>query len=399
VSVRVTFLSNGHGEDVIGARLARELLALRPEVEVAAFPTVDQGEAYDSLDVPVLGPRKVMPSGGMTLHSASNFRQDLQAGFLGMTLRQLRELRGHRTEVLVVVGDVYALALANLVRARERFVFQPLVSVRHHEGRVTRASRLFMERFTPLEQGLMRRAARHVYTRDAVTAAYLRSRGVRHVSFLGNPVVDAVAHVSDEFRVDALGLKPPRVALLPGSRAHATKSFGMMLEALRSWPEVTGMVAWAGPSLPERTAEGWRLEPPDHAVSSLLGCYRHGQQRVLVFDAPCFAGVLHHADLVLGTAGTANEQAAARGLPVVSFPVPPLYTRAFLDNQQRLLSHALTLSEADPESIAQTLQTLWQDRAWYALASQTGVERMGPAGGTRAIIKDILVRSSFLSAR
>lgn len=393
---QVTFLSNGYGEDVIGARLARELLALRPDLQVTAFPTVDRGRAYESLGVPILGPRRIMPSGGMTLHSLVNLRQDLRAGFLRMTVRQLRELRAHRTDVLIVVGDVYALILAGLVQAHERFVFQPLVSAHHHEGRLTRANRLFMERYTPLELHLMRRSVRHVYTRDAVTAEHVRSRGVPHVSFLGNPIVDAVARTPEGFETDGLDLERPVVALLPGSRAYAVVSLRMMFRSLSHWGKATGLVAWAGATLPEFTDEGWTLEP-FRSTPGLLGCYRRRQQRIFVFESQFFAGVLHQAQLVLGTAGTANEQAAALGLPVVTFPVLPLYTKAFLQNQKRLLSHALTVTEPDPEEIARALQALWQDKAAYDLASRTGVERLGPAGGTHALVQDILARSSRLA--
>lgn len=102
--------------------------------------------------------------------------------------------------------------------------------------------------------------------------------------------------------------------------------------------------------------------------------------------------MLGAADLVLSTSGTASEQAAALGRPVVAFPVPPSYTGAFLANQRRLLGEALTVSSAEPAALAAALSELWRDPARYAAAAAAGRDRMGPPGGVRAIAEDILRR-------
>ena len=59
--MRVTLLSNGHGEDVVGSLLARAFLALEPTLTVQAFPTVGTGAAYEALGIPILGPRRALP--------------------------------------------------------------------------------------------------------------------------------------------------------------------------------------------------------------------------------------------------------------------------------------------------------------------------------------------------
>ncbi|MDZ7704783.1 MAG: hypothetical protein U5L04_09910 [Trueperaceae bacterium] len=104
--LRITLLSNGHGEDVVGARLLRAFTERATDVTLQAYPTVDRGDAYESLGVPILGPRRVMPSGGLLFHHPALFWRDVRAGFVGMTGRQLRDLRRLDTDILVVVGDV-----------------------------------------------------------------------------------------------------------------------------------------------------------------------------------------------------------------------------------------------------------------------------------------------------
>jgi uncharacterized protein (TIGR03492 family) len=75
---------------------------------------------------------------------------------------------------------------------------------------------------------------------------------------------------------------------------------------------------------------------------------------------------------------------------VVSFALPPHYTPAFLANQQRLLAEALTIVPAEPDDIARALHLLWQDNDARSQAAAVGKMRMGEAGGTRAIVADIL---------
>ncbi|MGH2400803.1 MAG: lipid-A-disaccharide synthase-related protein, partial [bacterium] len=56
----VLIVSNGHGEDAVGALLARRLRA--SGVTVFAYPLVGTGEAY--ADITRLDPRRAFPSGG-----------------------------------------------------------------------------------------------------------------------------------------------------------------------------------------------------------------------------------------------------------------------------------------------------------------------------------------------
>ena len=387
----VTFLSNGHGEDASGALLAAELLRRRPNLRVSAFPTVDEGRAYEKLDIPILGPRRVMPSGGLLMHRYALFAQDLQAGFLSMTYQQVLELRRLRPDVLVVVGDLYALLLSSLVRTKARFLVQTLVSAHHFDSgraleKLTHPNRLFMERIGGPERALMRRLARHVYVRDAATAAFLQSKGLGNVSALGNPSLDALAGEAMLEHADA----PLRVALLPGTRSYAPAALTMMLSALAEVPEATGLVAWAGETLPPPPSPWILVHPPNS--EGLTAIYVHGEQKVHVYENR-FADILHTAQLVLGTSGTANEQAAALGRPVVAFPVPPLYSAAFLRNQQRLLGAALRISEPQPAAIAAALRAFSENEVAQKCAAAAGTARLGEPGGTRAIVTDVLARA------
>ena len=383
---RVLLLSNGHGEDVIGAKLARELQRQAPALQVSAFPVVGLGEAYAAAGIEVVGPRRRLPSGGLLMHSMPLFLADLRAGFLRLTTSQYAFLLGSRSDMVIAVGDIYAQLLASLVRARTRFVVQTLVSARHAQGSDgVSPNRLFMERITAVERLLMRTRARRVYVRDDVTEEKLRELGVRGARFLGNPVADGLqgtppASLTGSNRV---------VALLPGSRAYRTEALNAMLDTLAQLESLQplGAAAWIG-ELPPAPA-GWRSLPPQDQDRGLLGEFRRGPLRVLFFRER-LADVLSAARVALGTAGTAHEQAVAVGVPVVSFPVPPHFSQRFLANQKRLLGPALLVCDGAGSEVAAALSGWLEDPARAQLAGKQGAARIGPAGGSAAIAADIL---------
>lgn len=382
----LTIVSNGHGEDVVGASLATALHALDRDLELRAFPLVDDGSAYARADVPRLGPCRVMPSGGVTVHSLANLVADLRAGLLGMTVRQVAELARLRTDGLVVVGDVYAQALAAVAQARFRAVVQPLVSRYHASGPgPRRLNRYFMEGVRYPERALMRHRAQVVYTRDGPTAAWLRERGVGHARCLGNPMVDEAAGAPLEVPAGVTA-----IALLPGSREHRREALGIMAQALARMEDALGLVAWTGGPLPE--LEGWLPDAGAPPLAGRVAALRADRGARLWFVEGRFGDVLASARLALGTSGTAHEQAAAQGLPVVSFPLPPSHGRAFLANQQRLLAEALTVCAPRAEAIAAALERLAADGPERQRAVRTGPERMGPPGGSGAIARDLLAR-------
>jgi uncharacterized protein (TIGR03492 family) len=377
--MKVTFLSNGHGEDAIAVFLAKEFLRQDASLSLQAYPIVNEGRAYQSLSMPILGGRQLMPSGGLTMHTRENFVKDIQAGFISKTFGQIKDLWKLETDVLVVVGDVYALGLSSLVKTKHRFYVQSLVSSRHASN-VVQPNRYFMEHISYPERALMRHLVHHAYMRDDITAQQLHHLGLNRVSYLGNPMLDALEGKA------MIGHSKPEIALLPGTREYATDSLKVMLEALKLLPGLTGLVAWSGDELPDLPE--WQVAADYSYGPALRLTFR--ESTVYVYEGR-FADILHSADIVLGTSGTANEQAAALGKPVVAFPVPPIYSKAFLDNQKRLLGESLYLSQAQPEQIAEIVKDLLGNAQKYELAARVGPQRMGKPGG-RAMVEDMLSR-------
>lgn len=380
----VLFLSNGHGEDEVGARIAEEIGRLRPDLRIAALPLVGVGTPYQRAGIARLEPRRELPSGGLLMHSLSLLLADLRAGFLGLTVGQVRRLAGYRCDNVVVVGDVYAQLLSTLSRAKARFVIQTLVSAYHADGLAySRPNRLFMERITLPERLLMERA-KAVYVRDRATESALHDAGLTHARFFGNPIADRLEGETPEV------LAGQRVVgLLPGSRGYRHEALATMLAALEllTGEGITAAVAWVGGEL--ETPPGWQQRLPTRAEPGLVAEFSKGKARALVFESR-FADILQSARVVVGTSGTANEQAVALGRPVVAFPVPPHYSAPFLENQKRLLGPALVVVEPGPEEIATALQSWLDDPATAERAGGQGRLRVGGPGGSKAIAEDLL---------
>lgn len=373
----VLILSNGHGEDAMGALLAEALQ--RGGVSVRAFPVVGEGRAYARVGVPIVGVQKVLPSGGFILESPANLVKDLKAGLLGLTFRQVRALRRLRSDApwAVAVGDVYVLALAAYVLNRP-VVFLPTAKSEYIRGHFS------------WEYAMMRRRAVRVFPRDAKTAEVMQARGVP-AAFAGNLMMDAFQVTGERFGIPE-GERV--VAILPGSRGDAYRNARAIFEVLEHL-EGRGfhyLLALADGLDPAAVAEatGWRYAAAEGAAGGVLGAFERGGTRVLCVQGR-FGDVLNTADLVIGLSGTGNEQAAGMGKPVIAFAGDGVqFTKGFAADQKRLLGEALSLVEAEPRAVAEEVVRIAGDPEVYARMAACGRERMGGPGAVQRITAEIL---------
>jgi hypothetical protein len=351
----ILFVSNGHGEAAIAARIAveaRALAPLRTEHLALVGERLGGGEFVD------VGPQQAMPSGGLVaMGNVRALARDLGAGLAGLFARQIAFLRAARGRyaAVIAVGDAYACALARLARA-------PLAYV-------GTAKSVYVAPYGAGERRILRGAAR-IFVRDAATASELRAHGLA-AEAPGNVIVDLLA---TQTRVE--WQTPLRLAILPGSRERAYADalrIAAVVVALRERAGALDAVLSVAPNLDER-----RFAP-----ALELGDLRawHGP----------LGGVLHGATLALGQSGTANEAAAAQGIPVVALELEDAPRDAWYRKRQMgLLGEALTLVPGDPEPAADAVAALLRDAARRELMSAVGRERMGGPGGARAIAQAVV---------
>ncbi|GIW33561.1 lipid-A-disaccharide synthase-related protein [Meiothermus sp.] len=372
---KIVVVSNGHGEDIIGAVLAWELQRLGYELQ--AVPLVGRGQAYEQAGFAVLGPRQEMPSGGFALQSLAAIWADLKAGWVSMSLAHYRAVREATREAVatLVVGDIYALLVGHFMGRPPLFLMQCRSSLRAWQPQG------WSRPYSALERFLMRRAV-GVYPREPEGEHWLRAHGVPHARYLGNPMLDAPEQ-------GPLDLTPPYLLLLPGSRSDAYESLPKMLEAVRLLNDLglTPVVAWAG--LPMEAVAGWWLESTGKEVG-LTHRFQHPDGTGVYLAQKAFKTVLEGAAVGISTSGTAAEQAAGFGVPLVGFPTGgPQYTRIFAAQQKRLLGEALLLVEPHPQAIAQGVRQLLASPERLKQARADGQAAMGVPGAARRIALEI----------
>lgn len=286
------------------------------------------------------------------------FARDITAGLVPLWRRQRAFLRSSKPQYdcVVAVGDTYCLFMSRMAKLPTIFVGT--------------AKSVYVTPYGKFERKIMK-GAKRVFVRDAATADDLRVHGIAAES-PGNVIADLAC--SDE-RFAWSGTT--RIVVLPGSRSDAYENgarVGAILAALPARSGIEVIVSIAPGIDPERMLRSFTT--PARAWSGPLGA------------------ILAEATIAVGQAGTANEAAAAAGVPVVAVAGPAKKEDWYRMRQRRLLGGALALVPRDPAQGAQTLRSLLDDDARRAEMSRIGRERIGPSGASAAIAAALMAMSN-----
>ena len=351
----VCFVSNGVGEDRSAAVLAARLVSDFPAATVIGAALLSDGDEYRRRALRVAVGGSMPWSGGFSTVTPSAFIRDLPSfNRLLHFRRSLTALRSG-TDAVVVVGDVFLLMLAKSALRKPTF-FVALAKSNHH---------------TPhslVERAILRQLDIDVITRDSETCQALQASGIR-AHYFGNLLMDGLQPLRPS-------QEPPSVVLLPGSRREAPLNFVRMLAVVEG---VDCPARWScalAPTVPvARIAEhaqraGWTLD----------GRRLVRERYSITLVENDFEAALAGAELVLGMAGTANEQAAGLGCVVVSFPGagPQAHPRR-LREQEALLGGGAIFEESIETAIG-TVNRLLRDPAERHRRGLAGRSRMGSPG-------------------
>jgi uncharacterized protein (TIGR03492 family) len=374
----VLFVSNGHGEEAIASRIAVELTRLNPALTIDHLALVGAfGHPSAMRDV---GPRRVMPSGGLlAMGNVRNILRDVRGGLIGLTLSQRKFLRQARGAYAVVaaIGDVYALTMA--LQARAPTVF------------VGTAKSVHVAPYGKVEERILRRAYA-VFVRDEATSQRLRAHGV-DAQAPGNVIVDLFVGDGDPAAESALRDFAPPLVLFPGSREAAYSEGRAIVAAIapliESHPTLGAAMSIAPGLDVQRFADefgraGWHATPGNDAHIPFV--LRAGAREFVRAWRGPVGPLLSHAALVVGQAGTANEAAAAAGVPVVALDLHETPKTAWYRKRQRgLLGEALVLVPGEPLAASREIAALLANDVQRARMGAVGRERMGRPGGALAV--------------
>jgi uncharacterized protein (TIGR03492 family) len=391
--MRLLFASNGIGEDAIATTVLDALMPRLPHgASVTAWPMVGTGRAYADRDIAIEGPLNRLPSEGFGTLEAGSFAKDLKAGFLGLLRRQITHglsLRG-RFDYVFGVGDIIPLAAIWLSRAPAGFIACAKSS--YYSDPAGRSGGHGWH-----ERWIMRRSCQDVFARDSLTARGLARQGIAARDF-GNPMMDGL-----EVPAGANLLQPGEtgVAVLPGSRQDATDNCLFLLQSFHVFdrfntpsPPVFLFAVTAASDLGaiRARAEGWQaIERPD----GLDLVAPNGTRAVLLRGQ--FARILSESTLAVGLAGTANEQAIGKGLPLITTHGSGNQGKAFLRMKMRYFGPSALPVDREPRLLAHAVSELLSDPARRAAMAEAGRARMGPPGASAKISTQILARLEEIS--
>jgi uncharacterized protein (TIGR03492 family) len=400
--VKLLSLSNGHGEDVIAAKILQELQQQCAAAEIVALPIVGKGQAYRDLSIPIWGDVKTMPSGGFNQDGQQLWR-DVQGGLLQLTIGQWQAVKrwAKAGGKILAVGDIVPLLMARYSGAAYGFVGtakseyylvdsnqQPLVH--RQKSLEARSGSIYF----PWERWLMRQPnCQGVFPRDRTTAEKLNKFQIPAWD-LGNPMMDGLQGGRKVGGLVDSDLDL-RVTILPGSRPpEAYRNWQMLVAGLENLGEVlTGRsieaIAGITPSLDlaelQKSLQAWQFM----GFGEWGGTW-HLNNLKLYLAVDQYAHCLAWGDLALAMAGTATEQFVGLGKPALVIPgAGPQFTKLFAERQCDLLGESVILVN-DPQSVGLVVRDLVGDVDKLASIASNGRLRMGEAGAAARIATKLL---------
>jgi uncharacterized protein (TIGR03492 family) len=381
----VLIVSNGHGEAAISGYIAEAIRARNARASVEHLPLV--GSASDLGWPPTVGPTRAMPSGGLVTNwNVRNFAGDVRAGLLRLFAEQHRFLRKQaKRGVVVAVGDVFCLWMS--LASRRPVVF------------VATAKSDYVSPHSAIERRIMRKAAA-AFVRDPMTARSLQHHRVP-ARYAGNLMMDGIIPSGVDLGVDGSAV---RLGVLPGSRADAPRVCAAMYARVLAVSrllrprnrQVQAFFSIAPGVDPAQVIESLRSAGAvihETARDATVIGRSNDDSLEMVMAANAFGDVLAASQIILGQAGTANEQAAGFGRPVIAALEPGETAERmqwYRMRQKRLLGDALLVVPPQPDAFAREVVALMDDSERQAAMSRAGKERMGAAGGSAAVADSVL---------
>ena len=387
---KLLFISNGHGEDNHSSHIIRSLRELAPELDIAAAPIVGQGYAYRNINVPIVSPTLTLPSGGFTYTNRLRLLNDIRAGLLTSTWRQIQAVRRYAPDcdLVFATGDVVGQCFA-YISGRPFISFTSPLSAMY-EGT--------LKLDIVLDAVLKSPRCLALFSRDAYTAKDYQRQGFTKAQFGGIPSLDRLKPKGKDLQID---LARPMMALLPGSRTlEAMRNFKLLLELVIEIAQLNPQVQFCAALVPD-VMSALDATVKEAGWSHHQGILTYPAQGESVVTVRCFSDafsdIVCRTNLVLGMAGLAVDQAMAIGKPILQIPGQgPQFTYAFAEAQERLLGLSVKTIGTEPatpdilKEAAQYAVATIQNEEYLNACIANGQERFGPFGASYRIAKVVL---------
>ncbi len=329
---KILILSNGHGEDLSGSLIAKQLL--KSGHSVHALPIVGKGNHYEKEKIKIIGKTKEFSTGGIGYNSFKGRITEIFGGEIFYLLKRLHltfKIR-KKYDYFFIVGDIVPVFFAWVCK-KDFFTYLVAYSS-HYEGKLKLP--------WPSKFFLLSKKAKKIYTRDSLTANDLTLQLKKKVSFVGNPFMDKFFPRKRELKKNEFS-----IGLFPGSRfPEILDNFVLILEILEALSDLRyfqkihfnfAIVNALSSSQIKQIFKkrGW-LKLEKIKDKSLLK-FRYKFLEVNIYWNN-FDTILLKSTCCISMAGTAAEQAIGLGKPVIQIEGKgPQFTKTFAEAQRRLL--------------------------------------------------------------
>ena len=390
---RILLLSNGHGEDLSGSLLAKELVKRGHFVE--ALPIVGKGIPYEKAKIKIIGRTREFRTGGIGYNSFKGRLYEIFGGELIYLLKKVYlsyKIR-KKYNYYFAVGDILPVFFAWLSK-KDFFIYLVAYSS-HYEGRLKLP--------WPCKFFLLSPKAKKIYARDSLTANDLTSQLKKEVYFLGNPFMD------NFLKYKELKKSEFSIGILPGSRfPEILTNFILILEVLEVMSDFSylakiefnfAIVNALSPSKIRQILNNrkWIFVDEINENNGLKFKYK---SLMINLYWNHFDQILLKSKCCISMAGTAAEQAVGLAKPVVQIEgVGPQFTKSFAEAQRRLLGEYVfcaTNYKNKSDQINQTINIIIKvlylaqiDKKFLDSCIKNAKLRLGKGNACNKIIDDL----------
>ncbi len=391
---RFLVISNGHGEDLSGCLLAKQLIELGYKVD--ALPIVGNGNNYSKEKIRILGKTRLFATGGLGYNSLKGRLDDLVNGQIIYFFKKLFLAYSVRKEYdyFLIVGDIVPILFAWF--SRKKYFLYLVAYSSHYDGKLKLP--------WPCKFFLKSKKLKKIYARDLLTAEDLTNQLKRNVNFFGNPFMDEFIRYKKRSKNAKISF-----LLLPGSRIpEMQRNLNIMLDLLEDLSNLKIFKDFSFEfalvdSFSKKKIEkilhnrSWEFCPNKRDVKNLIYKFKLIKINLLWKS---FEKLLIKSDVVISMSGTAAEQAVGLAKPVIQIEGSgPQFTRSFAFAQRRLLGEYVfcaTNYKTKEQQLKETIKIMLKviyllklDARFLSQCKKNAIVRIGEIGACYKISSNI----------
>ncbi len=362
---KLLIISNGHGEDIVGSLLIKEIKKTNPTLIIDALPLVGDGKYYETSflckqesSIKILGSKKNLPSGGFSLRNPLSLFKDIKAGYFNHLIQTWKTIRENKKQydLVIAIGDIIPVLAGVLVQC-------PIIYLGINKSAYYQS---WGFNYLWLEKIILKYCVKKTFARDKLTSDQLSAFGIKSI-YVGNPMMDAVIMSNAKCQMSNEG--NIIIGFLPGTRADAKLN-------IEDFEKIA------------QTINNEQLTM-NNKVELLIATQ---EEIPSILKKASFDELISKSDIIIGLSGTGNEQAAGCGIPIISFPGRgSQYTAKFAKAQKELLGEALKIFKNEPTEVSLAIKNILTQKEIYDKMSQAGKERMGKPGAIKEITKGVFL--------